>query len=126
LPPVEIVFFKDNDGRAPVQDWLERLRLQDSLGHDRLVARIRRLARLGYELRRPEADYVRDGLYELRARSGHVNLRILYSFHGRLVVVLLHALTKEDRLPEADLRRALDRKLRFDQDPIRHTLEDQP
>ena len=39
-------------------------------------------------------------------------------------VVLLHALTKEDRLPEADLRRALDRKRRFDQDPVQHTHED--
>jgi hypothetical protein len=30
--------------------------------------RIRRLAELGYELRRPHADFLRDGIYELRAK----------------------------------------------------------
>jgi ribosome-binding protein aMBF1 (putative translation factor) len=59
------------------------------------VARIRRLAEAGRELRRPEADYLRGGIYELRARRGHVNYRILYFFHGQNVAILAHALTKE-------------------------------
>jgi putative component of toxin-antitoxin plasmid stabilization module len=126
LPPVTLVFFRELDGRVPVREWLLRLQLEDYQAHDKLVARLRRLASLGFDLRRPEADYVRDGLYELRAKRGHVNLRILYSFHGGKVVVLLHALTKEDRLPEPDLRRALDRMGRFVQNPVQHTHEDPP
>ena len=126
MPPVTLVFFRELDGRAPVREWLLRLQLEDHQAHDRLAIRLRRLAILGFELRRPEADFVRDGVYELRARRGHVNLRILYGFHGRTVVVLLHALTKEDRLPEADLRRVLERKRRFDLNPVQHTHEDPP
>ena len=37
---------------------------------------------LGYELRRPEADLLRDGIYELRVSINHVQYRILYSFHA--------------------------------------------
>jgi DNA-binding XRE family transcriptional regulator len=44
------------------------------------AVRIRRLADLGHELRRPEADLLRDGICELRARLGTVNYRILYFF----------------------------------------------
>jgi hypothetical protein len=34
-------------------------------------------------LRRPHADYLEDGIYELRWRNGTVQYRILYFFHGR-------------------------------------------
>jgi phage-related protein len=76
------------------------------------VAVIRRLAFLGYELRRPQADYLRDGIYELRAKKGRVNYRVLYFFHGRNAALLAHALTKEDVVPDADIDRALVRKQR--------------
>jgi hypothetical protein len=107
LPKTEVVFFQ-----------------RDSLAYDKCLARISRLAELGFELRRPEADFLRDGLYELRVRRGHVNYRILYCFHGRDVAVLAHALTKEDAVPAADIRRALERKALLESDPTRHVQED--
>lgn len=63
------------------------------------MVRLERLREPGHDLRRPEADTLRNGIHELRVRLGHVNYRILYSMHGRLVAVLLHALTKEDVVP---------------------------
>jgi len=62
-------------------------------------AAISRLALLGHELRRPEADLLRDGIYELRARLGSVNYRLLYFFHGQTVSVIAHGLTKEAAVP---------------------------
>jgi len=62
---------------------------------------------LGHELRRPEADLLRDGIYELRARLGTVNYRILYFFHGRNVAVLAHAITKENEIPVVEINRAV-------------------
>lgn len=126
MPRVNITFFREPDGRVPVREWLDRLRIEDRQAYSRCEARLRRLEIMGYELRRPEADYVGDGLYELRARRGHVNLRLIYCFHGREIVVLLHALTKEDRLPEAELRRALDRKLRLERNPDLHIEQGEP
>jgi phage-related protein len=87
------------------------------------IPRIRRLAELGHELRRPEVDYLRDSIYELRARRGRVNYRILYFFHGPNVAVLAHTLTKEGEIPVSDIERTVRRKHAFDRDPARHTYE---
>lgn len=86
------------------------------------VVRIRRLVELGHELRRPEADFLRDGIYELRARLGTVNYRMLYFFHGRNVAVLAHAITKENEIAVDEINRAVERKRAFVASPIAHTF----
>jgi phage-related protein len=121
LPRTEIFFFRDHDGRAPVRDWLQGLRFANPRAWFNCHARLRLLADLGFEIRRPYADYLRDGLYELRIRAGREQIRILYFFQGQNVVVLAHALRKERFLPESDLRRALDRKRANEADPETHT-----
>ena len=82
MPPTEVFFYQEERGHASVVEWLTARRRTDCRAYAKCVARLRRLAEVGHELRRPEADYLRDGLYELRARQGHVNYRILYFFHG--------------------------------------------
>jgi phage-related protein len=77
---------------------------------------------MGHELRRPEADLLRDGIYELRARLGTVNYRVLYFFHGRNVAVLAHAITKEDEIPIVETNRAVERKRVFAANPTAHTF----
>jgi phage-related protein len=124
VPSTEVFFYQDERGRAPVVDWLQELRREDRKAYAKCVARIHRLAEAGYELRRPEADYLRDGIYELRARHGRVNYRILYFFHGQHVAVLAHALTKEGEIPEHDIERAKRRKDAFERAPARHTYEE--
>ena len=86
--------------------------------------RIQRLAAEGHALRRPEADYLRDGIYELRARHAHVNYRILYFFHGQNVVILAHAMTKESEVPDAEIERARRRKAVFEKNPKLHLYEE--
>jgi phage-related protein len=76
---------------------------------------------LGYELRRPATDFLRDGIYELRAKHGHVQYRILYFFHNRNVAVLAHSLTKGDAIPSVEIERALKRKRQFEHNPEKHT-----
>jgi phage-related protein len=78
MPQTDMVFYQDDDGHVPVLEWLRALQRRDRRAHAKCVARIQRLAAMGHELRRPEADYLRDGLYELRARRGRVRYRILY------------------------------------------------
>lgn len=78
---------------------------------------------LGHELRRPEADYLEEGIYELRIGRGHVNYRILYFFHGQNVTLLAHALSKEGKVPAADVERALKRRAAFIRNPQAHTYE---
>ena len=74
------------------------------------IERISRLAELGSELRRPEADFLREGVYELRASQQGVHYRVLYFFAGRSVVVLSHGLTKEREVPDKEIECAIERK----------------
>src|SRR5436190_24160525 len=125
MPRTQLVFFKEDDGTVPVRDWLLDLRRRQRRAFAKCVVRIRRLAELGYELRRPEADLLRDGIYELRARDGSVNYRILYFFHGRNVAVLAHALTKEGRVADREIDVALRRKEAYEQNPEAHVYEEE-
>jgi len=100
-----------------VLEWLRELRQKRPRAFAKCLARIRLLADSGCELRRPIADFLRDGIYELRAKDGRVNYPILYFFHGRNVAVLAHALTKESEVPDVDIDRAVQRKEAFGRNP---------
>jgi phage-related protein len=104
-----------------VLGWLKELRRSDHRAYETCVAAIERLGAFGHELRRPLADFLRDGIYELRVRKGRVNYRLLYFFHRRNLAILGHALTKEDKVPKADIDRAIRRKRAFEADPARHS-----
>jgi putative component of toxin-antitoxin plasmid stabilization module len=123
VPRTTVLFFQEAPRDVPVLDWLRELRRTDRRGYAKCIARIHRLAGMGHELRRPEADLLRDGIHELRARRGRLNYRILYFFHGRHVVVLACGLIKESKVPDAEVDRALRRRVAFEKDPVRHTFE---
>jgi phage-related protein len=122
MPAIHVVFFQEKDGKAPVVDWLRELRTTDVKAFDKCRTALARLALLGHELRRPEADLLRDGIHELRIRRGSVNYRLLYFFHGRFVSVVSHGLTKEDAVPIAEINRAIARMEAFDTNPSTHTF----
>jgi hypothetical protein len=124
MPITEVLFYQDDDGRAPVVEWLEELRRMDTAAYANCAAVIERLAEAGFELRRPTADILRDGIHELRAKKGRVNYRILYFFHGRNVAILAHGMTKEDVVPAVDIERALRRKAAFEANPRKHTYRE--
>ena len=91
---------------------------------DKCRIRIERLRDLGHELRRPETDFLRDGIYELRVRLRTRNYRMLYFFHGRIAAVLAHRLVKEGEVPQRDIELAIRRKREFELDPARHTYKE--
>ena len=124
MPPADVYFFLAGDGTAPVLDWLRQLRRQERRAYAKCIVRIQRLAAEGHALRRPEADYLRDGIYELRVRHGLVNYRILDFFHGQNVVILAQGLTKEGEVPDADIERAIRRRITFEADPDSHIWEE--
>ena len=124
MPKTTVHFYQEQPGDVPVLDWLRRLRRRHRGVYAKCVARIQRLAELGHELRRPEADLLRDGIYELRVRRGRVHYRLLYFFHGRHVAILAHALVKEGKVPDADIERALRRRRALEQNPELHLYEE--
>lgn len=119
MPRTELILYKEEDGTIPLVNWLKNLPAKP---RDKCVFRIERLREHGHELRRPEADYLRDGVYELRARFGTVNFRILYFFYGTMAVVLSHGITKEGRVSPGDIDKAAERKSKFLGNPQLHAF----
>lgn len=121
MPRTLVVFYQDRNGNVPVLEWLDALPTKIQ---DKCVVKIERLRELGHELRRPEADLLKQGIYELRIGREGMNYRILYFFHGRVAAVLAHGLVKEQEVPAKDIEKALERKRQFEQDPATHTYRE--
>lgn len=117
MPRTEVILFKEEDASVPTVRWLESVPAKPRA---KCIAALTRLEQLGHELRRPEADYLRDGIHELRVRFQSVNYRMLYFFHGRTAAIVSHGCTKEREVPEREINAAVRRKERYVKAPRKH------
>jgi hypothetical protein len=115
------VFYREDDGSVPVLDWLAGLPIKVRA---KCRVRIERLTELGHELRRPEADLLRDRIHELRVGFQGRNYRILYFFYGTTAAVLAHGIVKEAAIPAKEIDRAIERRDKFELNAIAHTHEE--
>jgi len=104
MAKTKVVIYQEQKGQVPLLSWLDSL---PSIVQDKCIVLVERLAEMGYELRRPHCDILRDGIYELRARHRNVNYRILYAFIGQNIVLLSHGFTKEKKVPDKEINRAI-------------------
>lgn len=121
MPRTEVIFYCEADGTAPAKVWLEGLNKKKI--RPKCISYVHRLRDFGYELRRPTADYLRDDIHELRATYMNVHYRILYFFNQGMAV-LVHGCTKEGKVGERDIDKAVERKRRFLTNPERHTYNE--
>jgi phage-related protein len=121
VPGTRVVLYREEDGSCPFLEWFGKL---PQKVQDKCYLRLERLRELGHELRRPEADYLRDDIYELRASVRGVQHRILYFFYGKVAAVVSHGLVKERIVPPREIDRAVERKKRFEANPAKHTYEE--
>jgi phage-related protein len=115
------------DETALVLKWLESLPRK---AQAKCLAYLQQLEEFGYELKRPIADSLRDGIHELRSSYQGVHYRLLYFFPNpekgteeeARVVVVSHGLVKERAVPDTEIERAIERKRRYEANPERHTF----
>ena len=118
MPYTEVVYFAEEDGSVPMLEWLRDLPRQ---AQSKVRTRMRLLAEFGYELRRPLADTLREGVYELRVRYRNIQYRALYFFYQQQAV-LSHGVTKKGkRVPDKEIDLAARRRRRFARSPEAHT-----
>ncbi len=122
MAETEVVIYQEKEGQVPLLDWLDDLPVKVQ---DKCIVLIERLAEIGHELRRPHCDFLEQGIYELRARHGNVNYRILYAFVGRNVVLLSHGFFKERKVPKKEIVRAIRNLNNYKKDPKTHTYSGQ-
>ena len=100
-----VYYFVDKDGAKPVKEFINSLSDKEQA---KVYAYIIELKKQGNNLRRPMADYLKDGIYELRPKDN----RIFYFFYLRDRAVLIHAIKKHvNKIIESDLRLCLKRKI---------------
>lgn len=99
-----ICFFIDERGEKPVKEFIDTLPLKEQA---KIMAYLDELKKQGHNLRRPMADYLSEGIYELRPRDN----RIFYFFYLRENAILLHAIRKKtDKIPQGDMDLCMKRK----------------
>jgi len=120
MPITRVVFFREKDGGVPFVEWFGRL---PAHAKDQCLARLTLLRELGHGLRRPAAENLGGGIYELRTKSRNVNYRMLYFFHGQEAVVMSHGIDKQQKkVPPKEIVLAKARMAMFRTDPKEHTF----
>lgn len=119
----EVYFYKDDDGSVSVLDWLLSLRKTNERAAKKCFSLVKLLREFGHELRRPRADFLRDGIHELRTEVGSVNYRILDGFLRKDVAILASGLTKEKTVSPCEIDRAASRIAKYKQDPDGHRFD---
>ncbi|MBI2336321.1 MAG: type II toxin-antitoxin system RelE/ParE family toxin [Deltaproteobacteria bacterium] len=121
MSAVNIIFYKEGNS-VPILEFMEEIPRKASA---KGKVRLDRLAELGNALRRPEADFLRDGIYELRWHLRGIQYRLLYFFHGREAVVLSHGIIKQaSKVPLKEIELALKRKITFEKNPAVHSYSE--
>jgi len=129
MPSTEVIFYAER-GACPFLSWVQE---QQQKVQDKILDAVLRLEELGYELRRPEAEYLRDDIYELRIKKGHVNYRPLYFFDdakdprtGRTIrrAVVAHGCVKEGSVDPRDIDLAIARRKAYRADRLAHSYVD--
>jgi phage-related protein len=121
MPEIKVVFFVKDNKTVPLIDWMDLLKPKVQ---DKCIVKIERLKEKGYELSRPEAALLRDGIYELRIKHKHVQYRILYFFHEG-TAILSHGIQKEDIVPPKEINHAIQNKDKYIENPQLHTYEEE-
>lgn len=121
MPATEVLLYQEADGTIPVLDWLRELQRKNRAAFEKCLFLLDLLEQFGQELRRPRADLLRDGVYELRTEVRNVNYRLLYGFVGKDVALVAHALVKKAKVSDRDIDLAAARLERFRQAPEKHT-----
>ena len=97
-------WFIDDKFNNPVKEFILGLSWKEKA---KIKAYMIELKLQGHNLRRPMADYLDHGIYELRPKDN----RIFYFFYFRNNIVFVHAIRKKtDKIPASDLQICLKRK----------------
>lgn len=99
----ELRFYEKTDGECQVRDYL---RAQRKSVRGEAGWLLECLEREGNRLERPIADYVEDGIYELRIIVERQQHRILYFFHKKIIIATNAFLKKSVKIPKGKLELA--------------------
>jgi hypothetical protein len=107
-----VEFYEEEDGIAPVEDFLAGLSRERRA---KALALVKRLEETGPTLPFPYSSQVKGKMRELRTQYGKDKIRILYFADSRRRFILLHAFIKRmEKLSTADIAIAEQRMKQYE------------
>jgi phage-related protein len=108
----KVILYRNEEGISPVEDFINSLSEKD---YEKITKHIEYLKNIGIELRRPQGDYLEDGIYELRVRlQKYKQTRTLYFFCFEDYIILTHTFAKiTDKIPEIEIKKSIKYKENF-------------
>lgn len=101
----QVEFYTNRNGRQPARDFIleqtpdDQVLIKNDLGN---------LADLGYQLRRPHAAPLTDGIHELRTKTCTGQFRLFYFFFRKDRIIITHGFIKRQRaVPQSEVNKAI-------------------
>jgi phage-related protein len=107
----DVEFYTLPGGACPTKEFLDGLNKKDELPY--VLREIDLLREFGNQLHRPHADYLEDGIYELRIPIKRKQYRLLYFYFYQEKIIISHGLRKETRVKTSDLEKAEKHKANY-------------
>jgi phage-related protein len=99
-----VTFYIKQDGTKPVEEYIRKLSTNERAKTSTLIEE---LEKKGPELHRPYADLLEDGIHELRIKLTGDQVRILYFFCYKNIIVLTNVFEKyTDEVPKSEIKTA--------------------
>jgi phage-related protein len=110
-PSWQVYYYAKDDDTLPVKEYIDSLSTGEQV---KTLAFISLLKEEGPNLPRPYADTLEDGIHELRIKLTGTQVRILYFFCFKDIVVLTNAFEKHTSAdPKAEIKLAKNRRSDF-------------
>ena len=102
---IQVVYYRKENGEIPVLSYLDTLDVKMAA---KVVWTIRLFQEMGADLRLPYSEYIKDGIYELRAKQGSNISRVMHFFIVGNKAVLTHGFTKKtQKTPSKEIKLAM-------------------
>jgi len=99
-----IVYYETAKEECPVEDFINSRSIKNRV---KIFNWLEQLEVQGPNLPRPYADFLEDGIHELRIKLSGEQIRIIYFFYCREFIILTHAFRKKtDKVPKAEIEKA--------------------
>jgi phage-related protein len=100
----QLLYYIKQDGTKPVEEYIKKLSINERA---KTLALIDHLEEKGPDLHRPYSDLLEDGIHELRIKLTGNQVRILYFFCYKNIIILTNVFDKHtNKVPSAEIKLA--------------------
>ena len=102
---VSVVFWKQENGREPVREWLKSL----TKTQKKIIGEDIKTVEIGWPLGMPLVKNIGKGIWEVRSTLRNQIARVLFKMHENQMVLLHGFIKKSQKAPSQDLKLAFKR-----------------